>query len=66
MELLDNKTSQLYFENIHAIILAGISTNKKELFKMNGYGSIFANYESSDNFYIFCFEFVTYTLQEDV
>ena len=52
MELLYNKTPQVYFDNIHALIIVVISTNKAELVKVNRYGAIAANNESANNFYI--------------
>ena len=33
---------------------------------MNGYGAIAANDESENNFYIVCFTYIPYTLQEYV
>ena len=52
MELLDKKTSQVEFDNIRALILVGMSTNKSELVKFNGYGAIFANGEDANKVYI--------------
>ena len=46
MRLLDNKTPQVEFYNMNALILAGISTNKEVIVNMNGYGAISANDEA--------------------
>ena len=66
MKLLDNKTPQVEFDNIYAFILAEMSTNKAELVKVNGYSAIVSSDEAAKTFYIVHFEFVFYTLQEDV
>ena len=63
IQFLDNKTPQVEFNNIHAFILAGISTNKAYLVKVNEYGDMFSNDEAANNFYIFFFKSVPYTLQ---
>ena len=44
--------TQVEFDNIHALILARMSTNKAELVEVNWYGSIAANDEYEDKFYI--------------
>ena len=33
---------------------------------MDGYGAIYVNDESANNFYIVCYTYVQYMLQEDV
>ena len=38
MELLDNKTPQVDFDNIHSLILVVISTNKVELVRVRSRG----------------------------
>ena len=43
MELLDNKTPQVVFDNIHALFISKNSTNNPELVQLNGYGAISAN-----------------------
>ena len=63
MKSLDNKTPQVDFENIHVLIISVISTNKAELFQVNGYSDISANDEAANNAYIVCFTYVLYTLQ---
>ena len=63
MKLCDNKTPHIDFYNIHAFILAGMSNNKAELVKVNGYGAISANDEAANNFYIDFFTYVSYMLQ---
>ena len=45
MNFLEKKTPQVDFENIHALIISGMSTNKAETFQVNGYGAISANDE---------------------
>ena len=50
---------------MHSFILSGISTNKSELIEVNGYIDIAVNYESANNFWVLCFTYVPYTLQED-
>ena len=55
--------TQVDFDNIHAFILASMSTNEAELAKVNGYGSIVANDESENNFYLVLFTSVPNTLQ---
>ena len=65
MKFLDNKTPQIEFDNIHAFI-AGMLTNKSELFQVDGYGAIASNHEAANIFYIVYFIPVPYTLQEDV
>ena len=66
MEFLDNRTPQDHFYNINALIISGMSTNKAELFKVNGYGAIAHNDETENNVYIVLFKSVPGTLQEDV
>ena len=66
MKLLDTKTPQVYSDNIHPLIIAGMSTDKAEIFRVNGYGNIANNYEDTNIFYIVCFTSVSYKLQEDV
>ena len=66
MKCVDNKTPQVEFDNINALIMAGMSTNKAEPFKMNGYGAIDANDKATNNFYIVRFTSVRYKIQEDV
>ena len=66
MKLLDNKAPQVEFDNIHVLIIAGMSTNKSELVQVYGYGDIAANDEAADNLFIVRFTYVSYTLQEDV
>ena len=41
MGFLDNKTPQVEFKIIHALILSGISTNIAEHPKVNGNGAFF-------------------------
>ena len=53
-------------DNIHALILEGMPTNKSELDEVNGYGAIAANHEATNSFHIACFASVPYTPQEDV
>ena len=48
MEFLCNKIPQVEFDNINALIISGISTNKAELVKVNGYGAIADNDESAN------------------
>ena len=62
VEFLDNKTSQVEFDSIHELILSGMSTNKEELVKVNGCGSIAANDEAENNVYIVCFRSVPFTI----
>ena len=50
MELLDNKTPKFEFDNINALILAGISISKAEIVKVNGYGDISTNDDATNNF----------------
>ena len=52
--------------NIHAFILALISTNKAEIVDISGYGAIASNGEAANMFSIFCFAYVHYMLQEGV
>ena len=66
MGSLDNKTSQVEFDNINLLILAGIATNKTEIFQLNGYGTISINDRPANIFYIVFFLSFPYTLQEDV
>ena len=66
MELLDNKTSQVEFDNIHELIITEMENSKAELVKVNGYGAIAANDEAENDFYIVRFTSVPYTLQEYV
>ena len=63
MELLDNKKPQVEFENIHALILEEMLTNKVEPVKVNGYGAIYANYEAANNAYVVLSISVPYKLQ---
>ena len=48
MKFLDNKIPQVEFDNINTLILVGMSTEKAELAKVNGYGAISANDEASN------------------
>ena len=66
MEFLDSKTTQVQFDNIHELFIAGIQTNKVELVQVNVYGAIDAIDEAVNNFYIFFFTSLPHTLQEDV
>ena len=66
MEFLDNNTPQVEMYNIHAFILALISTNKAEIVDISGYGAIASNGEAANMFSIFCFAYVHYMLQEGV
>ena len=52
MILLNNKTPQVEFDNIHAFIIAGMSTKKAGLIKVSGYGAISINDEDANHFYI--------------
>ena len=63
MKLLCNKTTQVEFDNIHASILAVISTIKEEFIKVNGYVAVSANDEAANNFYIVRSTSVPYKLQ---
>ena len=63
MKLLDNKTPQVEFDNIHTWIISLVFNNKAELVQVNGYGAIASNYEAENKFYIVCFKSVPYTLQ---
>ena len=40
MEFIGNKKPQVDSDNSHAFVLSGISTNKEELVKGNGYDAI--------------------------
>ena len=53
MEFLENKTTQVEFENIHTLILAVVLTNKAENAKLNGYGAITGNDEAKNIFTLF-------------
>ena len=64
MKFLYNKAPQLYFYNIHTLIIAVMSTNKSYIVKMNGYGDIYANGEYGNYFYMVCFTSFPYKLQE--
>ena len=66
MKFLDKQTPKIEFDKIHALIIPGMSTNKAEIVKVNGYGDIADNYEAENNFYIVRFTYVPYALQEDV
>ena len=57
MQFLYNKTHQVEFDNIHAFILAGMSTNRAELAKVNGYGSKAVNDEAANYFTLFTLHF---------
>ena len=50
-------------DNIHALILAGISTDQAKLIEVNGYGAIADKDEYENNLYIVCFPYVPYNLQ---
>ena len=60
MKIWDNKTSQVYFDNIHAFIIAVMSNI---IVEVNGYGAIVANDKSEDNVYIVSFTYILCTLQ---
>ena len=66
MELLDNNTPQVELDNIHVLILAGIPTNKAEIFEVGGYGDIADNDEDANTFCIVHFASVLYMIQEDM
>ena len=66
MEFLDNKTPKYELDNINVLVLAGMSTNKAEPVKVNGYVVIAVNDEAANNFEIVRFKSVPYTLQEYV
>ena len=53
MLFLDKTIPQVELDNIHALILAGISTNKAEVVEVNGYGAIYADDEASNNCTVF-------------
>ena len=63
MKFLDNKKPQDDFDNIHAFILVVMSTNKSELFEVNGYGYISSSDGAEYNSYIVHFTYLPYTLQ---
>ena len=65
MEFLENKTPQVDFYNIHALIISVISNNKVEPVEVNGCRAIYANDEAANYFYIVFLTYVPYTLQED-
>ena len=46
MEFLDKNTPQVQFDNICAFMLAGMSTNRAELVKVNGFSAISSNDEA--------------------
>ena len=62
MELLDKNTPQFDFDNIYALILVRMSTNKELHVKVNGYGGIASNDETANNSYIVYFTSAPYTL----
>ena len=66
MKFLDNQTPQVDFDNIKAIFLAVMFTNKSEIVEMNRCSSISNNGETENNVDIFCFISVLYTLEEYV
>ena len=45
--------TQVELDNIHALIILGTSTNKKELTEVYWYGYIAANDEAGNNFTVF-------------
>ena len=49
-------------ENIDALVLTIMSTNKAEPVEVNGYVDIPSNDEAANPFYIFCFTFVPYMI----
>ena len=53
MEFLDNKTPKYELDNINVLFLAGMSTNKAELVKVNGFGTMASNDEAVNNFTLF-------------
>ena len=61
MELLDNKTPQVEFDNIHVLIIAGMSTNKSELVKVIGYDTIASNDEAANNLHCLLYICPIYT-----
>ena len=66
MEFLGKKTPQVYFYNIHALVIGLLSTNKEELVKVDDCGAISVNDEAANNVYVVCFTYVSHTLQEYV
>ena len=63
MEFIDNKIPKEKLDNIHTSVLAGMSTNMKELVEVNGWDDISSNDEDENIFYIVFFTYVPYTLQ---
>ena len=53
MKFLDNKTPQVESDNIHALILMVVSTNKAELSQANGYDDISTNDKTAIVFTLF-------------
>ena len=66
MESLYKKTPKVQSENIQALFVAGISTNKEELVVVNGFGEIDSNDEAENIVYFVCFTSVPYDLQVTV
>ena len=66
MKFLYNKVPQVEFNNIHVLIISGMSTDEEEFVKVKGCGAISENDGDANNVYIFWFIFFPYTPQEDV
>ena len=60
MKFLDNKTPQIEFDNIHAFI-AGMLTNKSELFEVNVCGDIDDNDEDAKIYIVSFLIYPVYT-----
>ena len=63
MKFLDKKTPQVEFDNMHTLIVKGMSINQEEPVQVYGFGAIAANDKVANNFYIVRFTSVPYTLQ---
>ena len=64
--MLSNSTSSDTFDEIHQVVLDGISDNMASLVESDKYGAINTTDTSTNGFYVIMFTSGAYTLQENI
>ena len=65
IELWQKSTSSDTYDEIHQVVLDGISDNMASIFESGKYGAISKTDTSTNGFYVIMFTSVAYTLQEN-
>ena len=65
IELSSKSTSSETFDEIHQVVLDGISDNMASLVESGKYGATNTTYTSTNGFYVIMFKTGAYTLQEN-